>query len=34
MALGNDVRYVNKIVELGTSNKVSTSLNFKMNEIR
>lgn len=33
MALGNDVSYVNKIVELGTiSNKISTSVNFKMNE--
>lgn len=33
MALGNDVCYVNKIVELGTiSNKISTSVNFKMNE--
>lgn len=33
MALGNDVGYVNKIVELGTiSNKISTSVNFKMNE--
>lgn len=31
MALANDVGYVNKTVELGTiSNKVSTSLNFKI----
>lgn len=35
MALVNDVGYVNKIVELGTiSNKISTLLNFKMNEYK